>query len=280
MPLNGRSFEQLLTLNTGTVNNNGHSTGSSFSVGGKRTESNRFTINGVDYVGDNATGQYIAPQGASQQLLGVDAVREYNVLGYTYGAEYGKRSGGQITVVTTSGTNQWRGSVFEYLRNSALDARNFFDTTPHAAPFKRNQFGASMGGPIIKDKMFIFGNYEGYQERLAKTNRLVVPSLQARQGRLPNAAGQYVEVPNLQRDMLRFFKYWPEPNGAEILDARGLPTGTAYNNSNPSRRVGENFGLARYDYNISGKDSLSTNFTATQGLRLDPGGGASQPDPI
>jgi Carboxypeptidase regulatory-like domain len=280
LPLNGRSFEQLLTLNTGTVNNNGHSTGSSFSVGGKRTESNRFTINGVDYVGDNATGQYISPQGASQQLLGVDAVREYNVLGYTYGAEYGKRAGGQITVVTTSGTNRWRGAVFEYLRNGALDARNFFDTTTSAPPFKRNQFGGSMGGPIVKDKMFIFGNYEGYQERLAKTNRVVVPSLQARQGRLPNAAGEYVEVSNLQRDMLPFFKYWPEPNGAEILDAKGLPTGMAYNNSNPSRSVGENFGLARYDYNISRRDSLSTNFTVSQGIRMDPGGGAAQPDPI
>src|SRR3989475_8712813 len=161
MPLNGRSFEQLLTLNTGTVNNNVHSGGSSFSVGGKRTESNRFMINGVDYVGDNATGQYIAPQGASQQLLGVDAVREYNVIGYTYGAEYGNRAGGQITVVTTSGTNQWRGSVFEYLRNSAFDARNYFDYTDRngdgkadAAAFKRNQFGGSLGGPIIKDKMF------------------------------------------------------------------------------------------------------------------------------
>src|SRR5437867_1826097 len=183
MPLNGRSFEQLLTLNTGTTNNNIHSTGSSFSVGGKRTESNRFTINGVDYVGDNATGQYIAPQGASQQLLGVDAVREYNVLGYTYGAEYGKRAGGQITVVTTSGTNRWRGSVFEYLRNSALDARNYFDTVDRdgdgkadAAPFKRNQFGGSLGGPIIKDKMFIFGNYEGFRERLAQTSVAIVPN--------------------------------------------------------------------------------------------------------
>src|SRR5262252_7996505 len=126
MPLNGRSFEQLLTLNTGTVNNNIHSTGSSFSVGGKRTESNRFTMNGVDYVGDNATGQYIAPQGASQQLLNVNTVREYNVLGYTYGAEYGKRAGGQITVVTTSGTNQWHGAAFEYLRNNKFDSRPFF----------------------------------------------------------------------------------------------------------------------------------------------------------
>jgi hypothetical protein len=277
MPLNGRSFEQLLTLNTGTVNNNVHSTGSSFSVGGKRTETNRFTMNGVDYVGDNATGQYIAPQGASQQLLGVDAVREYNVLGYTYGAEYGKRAGGQITVVTSSGTNQWRGSVFEYFRNSALDARNFFDYGDRngdgkadAAPFKRNQFGGSLGGPIIKDKMFVFGNYEGYQERLAKTNVAVVPNLQARQGRLPDASGQYVEVSNLQRNMLRFFRYWPEPNGAEIFDVSGLPTGTAYHNSNPSRRVSENFGLTRYDYNVSSQDSLSTNFSVSKGLLNDP----------
>src|SRR5262245_28105445 len=277
LPLNGRSFEQLLTLNTGTVNNNVHSTGSSFSVGGKRTETNRFTMNGVDYVGDNATGQYIAPQGASQQLLGVDAVREYNVLGDTYGAEYGKRSGGQITVVTTSGTNQWRGSVFEYLRNSAFDARNFFDYgdvdgdgKADAAPFKRNQFGGSLGGPIFKDKMFIFGNYEGFQERLAKTNVAIVPSIQARQGRLPNAAGPYVEVPKLPREMLRFFQYWPAPNGAEILDTRGLPTGLAYNNSNPSRRVKENFALVRYDYTISGSDSLSMNISTSRGLLNDP----------
>src|SRR5262245_8755072 len=277
LPLNGRSFEQLLTLNTGTVNNNVHSTGSSFSVGGKRTETNRFTMNGVDYVGDNATGQYIAPQGASQQLLGVDAVREYNVLGDTYGAEYGKRSGGQITVVTTSGTNQWHGTAFEYLRNSALDARNYFDYTDRngdgkadAASFKRNQFGGSLGGPIIKDKMFIFGNYEGFRERLAMTSRAIVPNLQARQGRLPNASGQYAEVPNLQRGMLPFFQYWPEPNGAEILDTKGLPTGLAYANSNPSRKVKEDFGLIRYDYNASTKDSLSSNFTTSRGLRLDP----------
>src|SRR6266436_988283 len=177
MPLNGRSFEQLLTLNTGTVNHNVHSGGSSFSVGGKRTESNRFMINGVDYVGNNSTGLSIAAQWASQQLLGVDVVQEYNVLEYAYGAEYGNPAGGQITLVTTSGTNQWRGAVFEYLRNSALDARNFFDATPHAAPFKRNQFGGSLGGPLIKDKMFIFGNYEGYQERLAKTTVAFVPRL-------------------------------------------------------------------------------------------------------
>jgi hypothetical protein len=128
----------------------------------------------------------------------------------------------------------------------------------------------SLGGPVIKNKMFVFGNYEGFRERLAKTNVAIVPSLQARQGRLPDASGRYVEVANLQPGILPFFKYWPEPNGAEILDARGLPTGLAYNNSNPSRRVKEDFGLFRYDYNVTGKASISANFTESQGLRNDP----------
>src|SRR5437773_479449 len=147
MPLNGRSFNDLLVLNT-NVNDNRSNTaagGPSFSIAGKRLETNRWTINGMDYVGTNSQGTANAPNGMSDQLLGVDAVREYNVLGHSYGAEYGKRSGGQITVVTTSGTNQWHGALFEYLRNNKLDARNFFSTTEGAPPFKRNQFGGSLG---------------------------------------------------------------------------------------------------------------------------------------
>ena len=150
-------------------------------------------------------------------MLGVEAIREFNVLGHSYGAEYGKRSGGQVTAVTTSGTNQLHGTVFEYLRNSALDARNFFD--PEVAPFKRNQFGASLGGPIVRDKMFIFGNYEGFRERLGESHNNFVPGLQARQGLLPcnviytTAAARaancpdlnaYIPVPNLQRGMLPY----------------------------------------------------------------------------
>ena len=120
LPLNGRSFDQLLAMNPGVVNNTSNmGTGGggggfpAFSVAGKRQETNRFLINGVDWIGGNATGQFITPQGASSQLLGVDAVREYNVIEHTYGAEYGKRAGGQISIVTQSGTNQLHGSVFE-----------------------------------------------------------------------------------------------------------------------------------------------------------------------
>ncbi len=153
LPLNGRSFDQLLTLNVGIVNNTSNLGGGwpSFSVAGHRQENNRFLINGVDWVGGNSTGQFITPSGASGQLLGVEAVREYNVLEHTYGAEYGKRSGGQVSIVTSSGTNQWHGDAFEYLRNSALDARGFFE--PSKGPFKRNQFGGALGGPLKKDKL-------------------------------------------------------------------------------------------------------------------------------
>src|SRR5881296_299412 len=153
LPLNGRSFDQLILLNVGVSNATSNTLDGGawnmFSLAGKRPETNRYTINGVDWVGGSATGQFITPNGASRQLLGVEAVREFNVLTDTYGAEYGKRAGGQITVVTSSGTNQVHGSVFEYLRNSALDARNFFDDTVGTPPFERHQFGGALGGPLM-----------------------------------------------------------------------------------------------------------------------------------
>src|SRR5437773_2138203 len=282
MPLNGRSFSDLLVLNT-NVNDNRANTaagGPAFSIAGKRQEVNRWTINGMDYVGTNSQGTQNAPNGMSDQLLGVEAVREYNVLGHTYGAEYGKRSGGQITVVTTSGTNQWHGAAFEYLRNNKLDARPFF--SQDTAPFKRNQFGGSLGGPIVRDKMFIFGTYEGFRERLARDTTAIVPSAQVRQGFLPcylayptNTAtacpdrGAYVPAPNLVPGILPFMRYWPAPNGPELLQ-NGLPTGAALNFINTSRPVTEDFGLARVDYNLSSEDSLSTSFTADRGTRNNP----------
>src|SRR5256712_7121521 len=188
LPLNGRSFDQLITLNVGVSNATSNTLDSGnwnmFSVAGKRPETNRFIINGIDWVGGNANGQYITPEGASRQMLGVEAIREFNVLTDTYSAEYGERAGGQINIVTTSGTNLLHGTAFEYLRNSALDARNFYDQTIGAPPFKRNQFGGSLGGPLKKDKMFLFGTYEGYQERLSRSSASVVPGTFARQGLL------------------------------------------------------------------------------------------------
>src|SRR5260370_20209725 len=121
------------------------------------------------------------PGGSSQQLLGVDAVREFNVLRDSYGAEYGKHPGGQVTIVTQSGTNQLHGSVYEFLRNNALDAPNFFDKGS-APPFQRNQFGGSLGGPIRSNKTFLFGNYEGLRQHLHQTSIAFVPDDATRAG--------------------------------------------------------------------------------------------------
>ncbi len=279
LPLNGRSFDQLITLNVGVSNATSNTLDSGawnmFSVAGKRPETNRFIINGIDWIGANATGQFITPEGASRQLLGVEAVREFNVLTDTYGAEYGKRAGGQINIVTSSGSNQLHGSAFEYLRNSALDARNFFDQTTGAPPFKRNQFGGSLGGPLKKDKMFLFGTYEGFQERLSRSSASVVPGACARQGLFPNAAGVCAPVDDLKPAMLKYANaFWPAPSTPD------RPDGTAIAYSNPPQTIGESLGLARFDYVISSKDSFYANLTIDNGLRINPwgGGGGGAPN--
>jgi hypothetical protein len=275
MPLNGRSFDQLLTLNVGVSNASANTLNSStwnmFSVAGKRPETNRFLLNGVDWIGGSATGQFITPYGASGKLLGVEAMREFNVQTDTYGAEYGKRAGGQISVVTNSGTNRVHGTAFEYLRNSALDARDFFDQTIGTPPFTRNQFGGMLGGPLKKDKLFVLGTYEAYRERLARSSASIVPDAFARKGLLDDGS----LVPDLKPKMLEYANtYWPAPNGPRLGDLK------AYSYNNPSQSVNEHFGLARFDYAISSHDSFSAHYTSDYGIRNVPwgGGGGGAPN--
>ena len=272
LPLNGRSFDNLITLNPGAINYNlkspqtSTSNGNTFSVSGRRPMDNLFLLNGIEYMGTSQLA--VTPGGVSGDLLGIDAVREFNVLTDTYSAEYGKRAGGQVTVVTQSGSNALHGSVFEFLRNSALDARNFFDQAS-VPPFRRNQFGGSLGGPIKKDKVFLFGNYEGFRQRLAVSNVSVVPDEQARQGLLPNASGVYTPVTNLNRAILPYTSFWPQPNGPELL-VGGLPSGTALSYNTPRQKIHEDFGTARSDYTIRDRDSLSGSYTIDDGNSVIP----------
>ena len=280
LPLNGRSFDNLITLNPGAINytykspGTVTSQGNTFSVAGRRPLENLFLMNGIEYTGSSQLS--ITPGGVSGNLLGIDAVREFNVLTGTYSAEYGKRAGAQVTVVTQSGTNQFRGSVFEFLRNSALDARNFFDQGA-IAPFRRNQFGASAGGPLKKDRVFFFGNYEGFRHRLGISSPSVVPDQEARQGRLPDPSmGAYATVPNLRPEMLNYMQLWPQPNGPEIMvratpAGTGLvPSGTAYSYNTPKQSINENFGTAKGDYIARDQDSFSVSYTADDGNNLSP----------
>src|ERR1700736_2537624 len=187
LPLNGRSYDQLLTLNPGIINytsqragGNGASNsvvGNMFAVSGRRPQENLFLLNGVEFTSASEINN--TPGGVSGQLLGVDAVREFFVVKDTYGAKYGKRPGAQVNIVTASGTNELHGNVYEFLRNSAFDARNFFD---HGGipPFRRNVFGASLGGPIKKGKTFLFGNYEGFRQNLGLSGFSLVPDAASR----------------------------------------------------------------------------------------------------
>jgi len=253
LPLNGRSYDLLLTLNPGIVNFtwektggtgvSNSTTGNNFAVSGNRPQQNLFLLNGVEYTG--AAENNMQPGGTSQELLGVDAVREFNVLRDSYGAEYGKRPGGQVLIVTQSGTNQVHGSAYEFLRNNVFDAPNYFDQGS-APPLQRNQFGGALGGPLRTDKTFLFGNYEGLRQHLHQTSAAFVL----------DAGSRAAAVPSVQP----LLNLWPvAPAGAPDFN------GIAQVFSNPLQTIREDFGTARLDQIISTRDSLAGVYTIDDG---------------
>jgi hypothetical protein len=266
LPLNGRSYDGLLTLNPATVNytsqrsggvgTSNSSVGNMFAVSGRRPQDNLFLLNGIEYTGASLIN--VTPGGTSGELLGVDAVREFNVATDSYGASFGKRDGAQVSIVTSSGTNQFHGAAFEFLRNSALDARNYFDAG-EIPPFQRNQFGGSAGGPIRRNKAFIFGNYEGFRQHWNLSSVTFVPDDQARLGYLPDASGalQYVGVNAAVKPLLNL---WPVANGPELL-SNGVTSGIAVAFSNPKQIIREDFGTTRFDTNLSKNDLLFAVYT-------------------
>jgi hypothetical protein len=262
LPLNGRSWTDLATLqpgvnsiqtqaafNTGAARGN-RGFGSQVTISGARPQQNNYRLDGVS-LNDYANG---APGSVLGGNLGVDAIQEFSVLTSNYSAEYGKTSGGVVNAITKSGTNQLHGSAYEFIRNSALDARNFFDkaTIP---PFRRNQFGASAGGPIRKDRTFVFADYEGIRESLGLTSVNTAPSAAARSGHLcslpgtpPACTPTTVTVDPMVQKYLGFF---------------GLPNGPLRGNGDEGiftfvqqQKVTENFFTTRVDHRFSEKDSL------------------------
>src|SRR5271170_5873997 len=247
LPLNGRSFDQLIQLNpaavsytterSGGVGTSNSSVGNMFSVSGRRPQDNLFLLNGVEYTGASLIN--VTPGGTSGQLLGVDAVREFNAVSDTYGANYGKRTGAQVSIITASGNNQLHGSVYEFFRNSALDARNYFDQA-QIPPFQRNDFGAALGGPLRHDKLFVFGNYEGYRQHLGLSDVTFVP----------DDAVRAAAVPSVQP----LLALWP-------VGTVDLGQGIAVAYSNPPQHVREDFGTTRVDANLSHKNLLFGVYT-------------------
>ncbi len=265
LPLNGRSYDQLLTLNPGAVNYTSQRAGSvgtsnsvvgnMFAVSGRRPQENLFLLNGVEFTSASEINN--TPGGVSGQLLGVDAVREFAVVKDTYGAEYGKRPGAQVSIVTASGTNQLHGALYEFTRNSALDARNFFDHGD-IPEYQRNNFGASLGGPLRRDKTFLFGNYEGLRQNLGLSNLSLVP----------DDASRASAVPSIQP----LLALWPVANGRELLTSTGAPSGIAEAFTNPLQTIREDFGTARFDQVFSDRDSFAAIYTADDSKAHSPTG--------
>ena len=257
LPLNGRDWTQLATLepgvtstvsiqaNAGTILRITRGFGTTLAISGTRPEQNSYRIDGIN-VNNYVNG---SPGSVTGGTLGVDALQEFSVVTSNYSAEYGRTSGGIVNAITRSGTNTVHGNAYEFLRNSALDARNYFDG-PNIPEFRRNQFGASAGGPIWKDHTFVFADYEGIRQNLGLTSLSDVPSLDARNGILHNANGTTTTV-TVDPLVKPFLPAWPVPNG-QIL----APGNVGIFLLVGQQITSENFYSARVDHNISEKDSL------------------------
>jgi len=272
LPLNGRSWTDLASLQPGVVPVQTHALqdvnrgyGSQVSISGSRPQQNNYRLDGVS-LNDYANG---GPGSVLGGNLGVDAIQEFSVLTTNSSAEYGKSSGGVVNALTRSGTNQFHGSAYEFLRNSALDARNFFDTT--IPPFKRNQFGAAAGGPIRKDQTFAFGDYEGIRQSLGMTSVNTVPSPAARTGQLCSVPGTPPACTPATVTV--------DPGAQKYLSLFALPNGPIVGNGDlgiftvqQQQITAENFFTGRVDHRFSEKDSLfgTYMFDKTPQTQPDP----------
>jgi Carboxypeptidase regulatory-like domain/TonB-dependent Receptor Plug Domain/TonB dependent receptor len=251
LPLNGRSWTDLAALQPGVStiqtqpsfasgsDRGNRGFGQELTISGARPQQNNYRLDGVS-LNDYANG---APGSVLGGNLGVDAIQEFSVLTSNYSAEYGKSSGGVINAITRSGTNEFHGSVYEFLRNSALDAKNFFESnSTRKAPFKRNQFGGTIGGPIIKDRTFFFADFESNRQSKGIANIDFVPSPAARNGNLQG--GSVVVDPLIQQ----YLALYPVPAacGGDVCPY----------NFNGQQVVNENFITTHIEHRFSDKDNV------------------------
>jgi len=246
VPLNARQFLDLALITPGVLPSSAGAQGGGFNVAGARSQSNNFLLDGVSNVDtqiNSALGNFRI----------TDAVQEFAVQTSVPTAEFGRGTGGQISIVTKSGSNQFHGSAFEFLRNDALDAADFFTNRSGGtkAPLHRNQYGATFGGPIRKDKTFFFASWEGFRQ----------VSPQVSSTRVPTDAERATVTDPISKALLRF---WPAPNAQR-------PGQTNNFIANVRATTFDNTYLGRIDQNFSDKDHLSFRWTDYDGTTFTPG---------
>ena len=293
LPLNGRSYDQLAMLQPGVVTmGSGQAsaafdfgTGTRFSVTGSRPYANSFMLDGTD-INDHANG---TPGGAAGTNLGVDGVQEFKINTLVSPAEYGRSTGGVISAVTRSGTNSLHGSAFEFIRNNAFDSPSYFDLASHGgsgstAPYRRNQFGAALGGPIKKDKAFFFGTYEGLRQGNGTNISAEVPTAQTLQGILPvsifdnkNAAKSELSLCTVvtattctipvNKAVQPFLALFQAPSPGPKAD---LGDGTGFYIAAPTQTTGENYFMNRVDYQITDNMRIFVRYSFDQDNNVIP----------
>ena len=264
LPLVNRDLTQLTFLQPGVIKIPTSGTqglfsgmGDKFTVAGARGTQNLYLIDGVS--NSDLSGN---AQGSSGALMGAETVQEIQIVTNNYSAEYRSAAGGIVSAVTKSGTNTYNGSVFEFYRNDALDAANYFDKkfNQEKPDFNRNQFGLALGGPIVRNRLFFFTSYEGLREELGRTDSVLVPSMTARQGRL--ASGRTVSVNPV---VVPFLNLYPVPGqGNTIVQNFGDTVLIAGPLNQPTD---SDFALGKLDYQATSGHTLSGTYNFDRGER-------------
>jgi hypothetical protein len=295
LPLNGRSYDQLALFQPGVVTMGAgqasaafdFGTGTRFSVTGSRPYANSFMLDGTD-INDHANG---TPGGGAGTNLGVDGVQEFKINTVVSPAEYGRSSGGTVSAITRSGTNAVHGSAFEFIRNNVLDANGYFDEKSHGgtgsiAPFRRNQFGGAIGGPIKKDKTFFFGNYEGMRQGNGTNIGPEVPTAATQAGDLPlNAVPTSGQLGNEQQRFCAtiigntchinvspavapYMALFQAPTPGTANSDLGDGTGIFF--AAPLQVTNEDYFMTRVDHQISEKMRLFVRYSFDKDANLIP----------
>jgi hypothetical protein len=266
MPLNGRSYTQLVTLDAGVSDPSSASasrgtTSANLTFSGSRSSSNSYLLDGTNIM----DAQNRVPLSAAGVQLGSDSVLEVQVFSANYGPEYGRGNGGVLNSITRSGSNEFHGTFFEYLRNSKLDARNFFDRGSEPPPFKRNQFGFTLSGPVRKGKTYFMGSYEAMRDRLNQTQVDYYPDAEARRGIITDAAGRTIRTVQVNARVKPYLDLMPLPNSSR---AGG---GFAQDSSPQFLPTDENFFTVRLDHQVSIRDSIFGRYTFDDATSDQPG---------
>jgi outer membrane receptor protein involved in Fe transport len=267
LPLDGRNFSQLGLLQPGVVPltpgllqaGGAARAGQAYAVDGQRPESNNFLIDGADNVNAVDAGFVLKPP--------IDSIAEFRILTHNANAEFGRNTGSTTNIVTRSGANSFHGAAWEFLRNDAMDASDYFSHGVQA--LKQNQFGGTFGGPLRRDKTFFFGYYEGFRNRQGEIVAATVPSLDERQGKFPQplfnfSTGQPVLVPNGQLTSIdpvaeNILPFFPKPNDGT----------NTFRSTQTLSQNNDQFGL-RLDHYLSHTDTLNFRYMYSAGPTTDP----------